>query len=212
VTGTRDATDRVEPTIWDALIGAAIGVLLVYLGTRFQSAFLKWPLIGLGWLFVVVMTGYALTVIWQRASPHLAPVFSRIRGDVRNDPQLGTLTRDRRGRCWEAAVAHGNRTIEVLIAGTSKPNPTLLVRARDLVAGFDALERQASAYLTSEADVAAPEDPELAEEIRKLRISSLKVWFPEHPDRVQIDFQGPDEDRFWSCLYERGELTDLDYD
>ena len=206
-----EARDKVEPTIWDALIGAAIGVLLIYAGSFIGNWALKWAVVGLGWLFVAVMTAFVVSVIWENVSGHVWAVSSRLRGDVRKDPQLGTLTRDRRIRCWEAAVTRGDRIVDVLIEGTDEPNPALLARARKVVANFDALERKVDAYLAQEADRGG-DDPEIAAEIRALRISSLKIWSRERPGLVQIDFRGPDEDRFWSCEYENGELGGLDVD
>ena len=203
------AADNVEPTIWDALIGAAIGLLLIYAGSYIPIRMLKWAVVGLGWLFVVVMIGYVLAVVWQNVSGRAWPVFARLRGDSRNDPQLGTLVRDRRTRCWEATISRGGRSIEVLIEGAGEPAPRLLASARELVARFDALEREVNAYVAEEANSAAADDTELADEIRALKISALKFWAPE---RVVIDFDGPDEDRYWSCEYVNGELGALDHD
>ena len=206
------ADDDVEPTVWDALIGAGIGLLLIYVGGLIAYPILKWPVVGLGWLFVIVMTGYVMAVIWKTVSGQAWPVFSRMRGDYRNDPQLGTLIRDRRIRCWEVSVVRGDRTVDVLIEGTDEPNPQLLAAARDLIARFDDLERQVGAYVAEEAESAAADDPGMAVEIRALRVSSVKFYWPDQPRRVQIDFDGPDEDRYWSCEYVNGEFGALDYD
>ena len=206
------AAGDVEPTVWDALIGGAFGLVLIYAAGYIPYRILHWLVLGLGWLFVLVMFPSALVMIWMRVSSGVWATVSRVRGDVRTDPQLGRLTRDRRNRYWEATVVRGERTVDVLIKGTQEPNPRLLATVRDLVARFDDLERQVEAYLASEAEIAAAEDSEMAAEIRALRIASLKLWSPERPDHVVIDFAGPDEDRYWSCEYVNGEFGALDYD
>ena len=59
-----------EVEVWYAFIGAAIGLLLIYSGTFIPYRILSWPVIGVGVLFVVVMTAYVLSVFWKNASPH----------------------------------------------------------------------------------------------------------------------------------------------
>ncbi len=46
-----DDHDKVEPTVRDALIGAAIGLLLIYAGTRISYWILRWLVIGVGLMF-----------------------------------------------------------------------------------------------------------------------------------------------------------------
>ena len=201
-----------EPTAWDALIGGAFGLLLIYAAGYIPYRILSWLVLGLGWLFVLVMFPSALVMIWPRMSGRLWPVVSRIRGDVRTDPLLGRLTRDRRSRSWEATFQRGDRAVAILIAGAGEPHARLVAAARDLVARFDSLEPEVMAFIASEAEAFAAQDPEMAGEVRALRISSLKFWYPERPDHVLIDFAGPDEDLYWSCEYVEGELSGLEYD
>ncbi len=206
------AAGDVEPTVWDALIGGALGLLLIYAAGYIPYRILHWLVLGLGWLFVLVMFPSALVMIWTRVSSRVWAAVSRVRGDVRPDSQLGRLTRNRRNRCWEATVVRGARQVEILIEGADEPNPQLLASARNLIARFDSLESQVMAFVVGEAESVAPEDPEIAGEIRALEISSLKFYWPDRPGRVEIDFKGPDEDRFWACEYVDGELSGLDYD
>ena len=206
------AAGDVEPTVWDALIGGAFGLLLIYAAGYIPYRILHWLVLGLGWLFVLVMFPSALVMIWMRVSKDVWAAVSRVRGDVRTDPQLGRLTRDRRNRYWEARVVRGDRQVEILIEGAEEPNHQLVASARNLIARFDALESQVMAFVTGEAESIAAEDPEMAGEIRALVISSLKFYWPDRPGRVEIDFKGPDEDRFWACEYVDGELGELDYD
>jgi hypothetical protein len=58
----------------------------------------------------------------------------------------------------------------------------------------------------------AAEDADLATEIRALRMSMLRFNSRERPDEVEIVFDGPDEGKYWTCIYAGGELKDLDYD
>jgi NhaP-type Na+/H+ or K+/H+ antiporter len=139
---TAPKTEESLPTVRDALIGLAIGLGLLYLGTRFSSWWLRWPIIGLGVLFVLVMAGYIVAETWQRLSGPARRVVSRVRGHVRTDPQLGTLYRDTKAEAWEGAFASANGTIELLIDGKDEPVPALIARAREVVAEYPALERR----------------------------------------------------------------------
>jgi hypothetical protein len=81
------------PTVRDACVGLAIGVGLLYLGTRLSSRLFSWPLIGLGVLLVLVMSAYIIALYWERISPPARKVVARAHGHVRTLPQLGTLIR-----------------------------------------------------------------------------------------------------------------------
>ena len=52
-----------QPRVRDAVIGAAFGLLLIYLGTLIPYRILSWPTIGLGILFVVVMAVFMLVTL-----------------------------------------------------------------------------------------------------------------------------------------------------
>ena len=159
-----------DPRVSDAVIGAAIGVLLIYLGTLIPYWIPSWSTIGCGILFVVVMAVFICVTLWNRMSPHIGRLLARARGHVRQDPQLGTLTRDVKGRFWEASLMTRTGSVDVLIEGTDEPTPVLLARAREIVASFDALEARVSEYIAREATTEGKEDPELAAQIRALRV------------------------------------------
>ena len=206
-----DDAERVEPGLRDGLIGSAIGFVLIYAGSLFQNWMFRWPLMALGVLFVVVMTGFVGVLLWQRMAPRLVPILNKSRGHIRHDPQLGALTRDVRAQCWVAAVPRGDRNVEFVIEGTNEPDRRLLAKARTLLADFDTLERRVAEYIAREAQEPS-EDPELRAEMVALRISAVKLWLSDLPDKATIVLEGPDEDRYWSCVWERGELSDLDFD
>jgi hypothetical protein len=201
-----------EPGVRHALIGGAFGLLLIYLGALIPFRILSWPIVGMGALFVVVMTSYTLVVLWKPMSGYARPLFSRVRGHVRNDPQLGTLTCDTNAHCWLATLTRGDRTVNVVIQGDDEPNPPLLAHARDLLARFDTLERRVEEYLAHEAEKETSSDPEMASEIRALNISSVNLRSPDRAGHVVIDFEGPDEMRYWYCHYVNGELSQLSFD
>ena len=198
------------PPVRDAFIGLAIGIVLLYVGSLFSSRLLRWPIIGLGVSFVLVMTAYIVANAWPTVSPPLRKLVSRARGHVRTFPQLGTLIRDVRAEAWEGSFTSAGRTIEFLIHGHDQPAPALVTRACEVIAAFPALEHQLTDYLSREATEET--DAEIASEIRALRVATLFFDWPDRPDDVEIHLDGPDEMHYWTCKYSRGELTDLNFD
>ena len=204
-----DDHDKVEPTVRDGLIGAAIGLLLIYAGTHISNWILRWIVIGVGLIFVGVMSGFVISVIWTKASPRAHRIVSRARGHVRTDPQLGTLVRNVEAEAWEANFKVRDRTVEILIDGKQEPDPALVARARELVADFHNFELRLNDYLAQTAKDWAAETPEMAADIRALRLASIKL---RSRQSVLVDFDGPDENIYWSCEYADGKFSGLDYD
>ena len=205
-----DEPERVQPTVRDALIGLGIGLLLVYVATWVPYGFVSWSIIGLGVLFIVVMSGFIIVSAWDKASPGIRRVTAKARGHVRQDPRLGTLTRNVKGEYWEGVFAAGDRRIELLVDGHDEPDPKLVARARELVADFDSVERRVQEFLAHEAK--RESEPELAAQIAGLRVSALKFLSGKRGGRVDIEFKGPDEDLYWSCTYADGKPRDLWFD
>ena len=201
--------DKVQPTVRDALIGAAIGLLLIYAGARISYAILRWLVIGVGLLFVGVMSAFVISEIWTNVSPRAHRIMSRARGHVRRDPLLGTLIRNVKAGAWEGGFRVRDRMVEILIDGNAEPNPTLVARARELVADFDTFERRLNEYLAQTAQEWESDSPELSADIRSLRLSSIKL---RSRKRILVDFAGPDVDVYWSCEYADGEFSGLDFD
>jgi hypothetical protein len=205
----KDDHDKVEPTVRDALIGAAIGLLLIYAGTSISYWIPRWVVIGVGLLFVGVMSAFVISVIWTKASPRAHLIMSRARGHVRRDPQLGTLFRDVKTEAWETDFKVRDQTVAILIEGKEEPNPALIARARQLVADFDTFERRLNDYLAQTAKEWASEAPELGADISALRIHSIKLRSRKW---ILVDFDGPDVDVYWSCEYADGTFSGLDFD
>lgn len=207
-----EGTRRGEPEARYALIGAGIGLLLIYEGTRIPFRIVRWPIIGLGILFVGVMSAYTLALAWKNLSIRVRTLVNKVRGHIREDPQLGTLTRNLRTRCWTATVMIGGRSVALFIAGDDEPNPALLARGRDLITDPETFERRLQDYLAREMKEWARESPNEAGEIRQLSLSAIDLRSPERPDRIVMEFDGPDEMRFWYCDYVDGELSGLRFD
>jgi hypothetical protein len=204
-----DDYDKIQPTVRDALIGAAIGLVLIYAGTLISFWILRWLVIGVGLVFVGVMGAFVISVIWTKVSPRAHLIMSGTRGHVRRDPQLGKLIRNVKAEAWEGEFRVRDRTVEILIDGKEEPDAALVARARDLVTDFDNFERRLNDYLAETAKDWASEAPELAADISALRLSSIKLRSRES---VLVDFDGPDVDVYWSCEYADGKFSGLDFD
>jgi len=203
--------DRIEPTVRDALIGAAIGLLILYGGTLIQGRFLRWLTLGIGAVWVAVMIGFVGVVAAASLRRTLAPLTRKLRGHVIVDPQLGPLHRDVRARGWRARPIARHPDIEFEVEGDAQPDPRLLVRAREAAAGFAAIERRVGAFVVDEAATEST-DQELAAEIRALRIASVSFLIKDASPTFRIELKGPDEDRYWTCVYDDSGPRDLDVD
>ena len=206
---TTNDHEAVQPTVRDALIGAAFGLLLVYVGARISYGILKWLVIGVGLLFVGVMSAFVISVIWTNVSPRAHSIVSRARGHVRRDPQLGTLTRNVKAGAWEADFSVRDRMVAILIEGDETPNPTLVARVRELLADFDTFQHRLNDYLALTAQEWKAEAPDLSADVSSLRPSSITL---RSRQPILVAFEGPDVDVYWSCEYADGEFSGLDFD
>ena len=204
-----DDHEAVQPTVRDALIGAAFGLLLLYVGARISYGILKWLVIGVGLLFVGVMSAFVISVIWTNVSPRAHSIVSRARGHVRSDPQLGTLTRNVKAGAWEADFSVRDRMVAILIEGDETPNPTLVARVRELLADFDTFQHRLNDYLALTAQEWKAEAPDLSADVGSLRLSSITLRARQP---ILVAFEGPDVDVYWSCEYADGEFSGLDFD
>ena len=94
--------DEKMPSVRDALIGLAIGVLIIYGGSHFDSRFLWWLSVGVGVVWVMVMAAYVVEVRVRALGPKLVPRIKRLRGHTVTDPVLGFMERNARAHSWIA--------------------------------------------------------------------------------------------------------------
>jgi len=207
-----DDQEKFPVRVSDALIGEAIGLVLIYVGTRISYWILRWLVIGVGLSFIGVMSAFLIAVSWEKVSPRVRLITSRVRGHQRKDPQLGTLIRDVKSESWEGSLTVGDRAVRILIDGHEEPEPALVARAREIVADFNSLERRLTDYLAQTAKEWAPEAPELAAQVAELRVSGILLLSSRPPGDAVIELDGPDEDIYWTCEYEGGEFGALDHD
>jgi hypothetical protein len=204
--------DERMPSVRDALIGLAIGVLIIYGGSHFDSSVLWWLSVGIGVVWVLVMVAYVVEVWVTRYGPKLTPRVKRLRGHTLTDPVLGVMQRDVRARAWIATPIAGNGTIEFQIDGDEKPDGPLLERAREVAATFAAVRDQVADFLTEQARIEAAEDAGVASEIQRLQIRRLVFLSMNHPRTFLIHFEVTGDERFWQCEYTDGRPDALDYD
>ena len=209
---TSEGTSRGEPEARYAVIGAVCGLLLIAVGWRIPLRAIGWPVIGVGVLFVLVMTAYLASLAWKAAAGPLGTVLKRARGHVRHDPLLGTLVRAPALHCWETTLVFGDHTVNVLIQGDEEPSPILLESARRVLADLEGLGRGLREHIVRQAHVEAAADPELAAELAAQRLSSIRWSSADDPGRAEIGLDGPDDGRFWYCEYVDGEFGPLDFD
>jgi hypothetical protein len=204
--------DEKMPSARDALIGLAIGVLIVYGGTHFDSSFLWWLSVGIGVVWVLVMAVYFVEILVTTYGPKLSPRVKKLRGHTLTDPVLGLMQRDVRARNWIATPIRGDGNVEFHVDGDEKPDERLLERAREVAGRFVAVKEQVSVFLAEQASSEATEDTDFASEIRALQIRSLVFHGTNHPRTFLVQFELTDDERFWQCEYTDGRPADLDYD
>ena len=202
-----DDHDKIEPTVRDALIGAAIGLLLIYAGTHISYSILSWLVIGVSVIFVAVMSGFVISVMWAKASPRARRIMSRARGHQRRDPQLGTLIRNVKAEAWEGDFRVRDRTVEILIDGKKEPNPALVARARELVADFRHLRAPVERLSRADGEGVGVRGIECRHQLTAPLLIKLRSR-----KQILIDFDGPDVDVYWSCEYADGRFSGLDFD
>jgi len=123
-------------------------------------------------------------------------------------PALGTLSYDRESENWGKGAAVLGHQFRFSVGGEHEPHPVLLNRATTLQTELPSV----LASLPSFLERAAKDMPELATEIRSLKVEEIAVWWPQQPDAVMIWFSGPSQERSWHCDYSNGVLTSLVFD
>jgi hypothetical protein len=118
------------------------------------------------------------------------------------------LAYDRESDNWSKSVVLGGQQFRLSVGGELEPNPTLLEQAALLQARLPSLVADLGAFLDNEAVQA----PDLAGEIRSLKLEDVAVWWPKQPDAVMLWFKGPSQERIWHCSYTNGKFSNLVYD
>jgi hypothetical protein len=109
---------------------------------------------------------------------------------------------------WEAAVAVRGRAVGFKIGGDAEPSLELIAHAHDIVRAWADFERMVTEFLAGEAS----RQRQYAEEIRRLVVEEVCLFWPERPDDGMIYFSGPDEFRVWRCDYVGRKLKGLGFD
>ena len=121
--------------------------------------------------------------------------------DPIEDPVLGRVAPPRHGGIWwTAAVLHEGRRIELWIGGTAQPHPALLASARDLAQRIDAFVHEVQAFLDAKAQSFSDYPPELAAEVRALKIDSVSLLSPARPLDGMVGFHETESGAvLWRC-------------
>ena len=123
-------------------------------------------------------------------------------------PVLGTLSYDAKSENWGKSVTLGGQELRLSVSGDFEPSPSLLEQAALLQAQLPGLVANLAAFLENEAI----QLPELAGEIRSLKLEDVAVWWPKQPEAVMVWFKGPSQERIWHCSFTNRKLSDLVYD
>jgi hypothetical protein len=125
------------------------------------------------------------------------------------DEVLGLVVWNEAEEAWIVPVRDSPIPFQILLGGAGQPDPRLISHARDIFTSPGTL----LGLLKPVLDAAAAEFPVAAEEIAGLRIKSVDLMWPDHPDNGMISFDGPGtEDRLWRCDYIGRQPRDLGFD
>jgi len=113
------------------------------------------------------------------------------------DPILGKLLLSEDEDWWEGSVKIKEKRIGFKIGGNSEPSRKLLVHAHDIIRSYNEFEEMVAVFLLAESE----RFRSFAEEIRKLIIHNICLYWPERPNDGMIYFIGPNEFRLWRCDY-----------
>ena len=98
---------------------------------------------------------------------------------------------------------------KILLGGSGRPDPQLVAHARDIVSSPDKLDTSVRLLLVS----AANDLPTASSEILGLRIESVALMWPDHPDDGMVFLDGPNtEGRVWRCDYVGRQPQGLGFD
>ncbi|MDP3981368.1 MAG: hypothetical protein Q8Q33_08160 [Chlamydiota bacterium] len=122
-----------------------------------------------------------------------------------NDTILGTMLFYKDTTSWEVLT----KGIKFEIAGDDvQPDPRLLSHAHDIERSIHRFLESISGFLKEEAEVKTG----AAEEIKKIKIESIVLCWPDRPNDGLIYFKGSDNDHLWRCDYINRKPMNLTFD
>lgn len=124
------------------------------------------------------------------------------------DSVLGKLLLSEDEDWWEGHVKIGEKRVGFKLGGHTEPSRELLAHAHDIIWAFDDFERMVAAFLLAETERLKL----FAEEIRKLVIDEICLFWPDRPNDGMIYFVGSNEFRLWRCDYLNRKPTKLGFD
>src|SRR6185369_8100589 len=127
------------------------------------------------------------------------------------DPVLGKLRFSDDGDWWQAKVKIGNKEIGFNIGGNTVPDAALIAHAHEILNSYDHFEWMVSDFLVNEASNVKHLKGCL-DEISKLVIEDVNLFWPTRPNDGMIFFKGPDEYKVWRCDYINRKPVGLGFD
>ena len=127
-----------------------------------------------------------------------------------NDPVLGAVVPGSDVDWWTATVVIDGNPIEFDIGGDVEPHPALLARARELAGNFGPFASEVRELLEAKARECADLPPEVAAEVRSLRIQSVSHFWPDRPRDGMVGFHETESGAvLWRCDVKDGHPVNL---
>jgi hypothetical protein len=126
-------------------------------------------------------------------------------------PVLGTLKWSEEDEAWITSPEHNGIGFALQIAGTPRPDESLVRHAAEIVATRDefvrSVERFLSDQMSSVRNLGA-----FREELGRLKIERVCLFWSERPNDGMIFFEGGRDHRIWRCDYVGRNLQGLGFD
>ena len=166
----------------------------------------SWLLAG---LFTVV--GLLELFLWMLNAHQSALVEAeKVVEGTSGDPKVGNtfeLVSDNEDAWYERVVAFGDELVAVRLLEESEAFTRSLPYANAII------DRQADFALALEAFRVRQQEkyPDLADEIRDLRLDSISFWSKREPDAAEVMFKETEAGRLFGCAYRNGVFYNFSY-
>ena len=130
---------------------------------------------------------------------------------VVHDPLLGELRLVNDASWWESTIVTVGQPITFQIGGKETPNAVSLSQAHDIIENFEQFQHDVHEFLQQQA-VSVSHLRFWTNEISRLKIETVSLFWPKQPENGMICFHGPDEYRLWRCDYVDGKFAGLAFD